>query len=154
MGCFLFQLSAIECSLPIKCSIHFSIAAACYTHVRTYLMQVPGRLASWFKSKHKVFKVDKEHITLKPNFLRKHNSSAEFGPPGFPAQDKAAPHPNPWHQGAKRSSEDQRILYLEEKILNWLAMKDKVTTTEMAEFAYATHEDLVPGTHNGCVILS
>lgn len=109
-------------------------------------MRVPGRLASWFKSKHKVFKVDKEHITLKPNFLRKHNPSAEFGPPGFPAQDKAAPHPNPWHQGAKRSSEDQRILYLEEKILNWLAMKDKVTTTEMAEFAYATHEDLVPET--------
>ncbi len=115
-------------------------------------MQVPGRLASWFKSKHKVFKVDKDHITLKPNFLRKHNPSAEFGPPGFPAQDKAAPHPNPWHQGAKKSSEDQRILYLEEKILNWLAMKDKVTTTEMAEFAYATHEDLVPGTHNRCFV--
>ena len=108
------------------------------------MSQVPGRLASWFKSKHKVFKVDKEYISLKPNFLRKQNP-AEFGPPGFPAQDKAAAHPNPWHQGPKRNSEDQRILYLEEKILNWLAMKDKVTTTEMAEFAYATHEELVPG---------
>ncbi len=77
--------------------------------------------------------------------MRKHNPAAEFGPPGFPAQDKAAAPANPWHQGSKRNSEDQRILYLEEKILNWLAMKDKVTTTEMAEFAYATHEELVPG---------
>ena len=107
-------------------------------------MQAPGRLVSWLKSRHKVFRVDKDYVSLKPNFLRKYNP-AEFGPPGFPAQDKSAAHANAWQQGSRRSSEDQRLLYLEEKILNWLAMKDKVTTTEMAEFAYATHEELVPG---------
>ena len=107
-------------------------------------MQAPGRLASWLKSRNKVFKVDKDHVSLKPNFLRKYNP-AEFGPPGFPAQDKSAAHANPWQQGSRRIGEDQRILFLEEKILNWLAMKDKVTTTEMAEFAYAAHEELVPG---------
>lgn len=108
-------------------------------------MQAPGRLASWLKSRHKVFKVDKDHVSLKPNFLRKYNP-AEFGPPGFPAQDKSAAHAHAWQQGSKRSDEDQRTSHLQEKILNWLAIKDKVTTTEMAEFAYATHEQLVPGT--------
>lgn len=108
-------------------------------------MQAPGRLASWLKSRHKVFRVDKEHVSLKPNFLRKYNP-AEYGPPGFPTQDKSAAHAHAW---SKRSAEDQRILHLEEKILNWLAIKDKVTTTEMAEFAYATHEELVPGTQTG-----
>lgn len=107
-------------------------------------MQAPGRLVSWLRSRHKVFKVDKEYVSLKPNFLRKYNP-AEFGPPGFPAQDKSAAQGNAWQQGVRRSDEDQRVLYLEEKILNWLANKDKVTTTEMAEFAYAKHEELVPG---------
>lgn len=107
-------------------------------------MQAPGRLVSWLRSRHKVFKVDKEYVSLKPNFLRKYNP-AEFGPPGFPAQDKSAAQANAWQQGPRRSDEDQRVLYLEEKILNWLAKKDKVTTTEMAEFAYAKHEELVPG---------
>lgn len=109
------------------------------------VMQAPGRLASWLKSRHKVFRVDKEHVSLKPNFLRKYNP-AEYGPPGFPTQDKSAAHAHAW---SKRSAEDERILHLEEKILNWLAIKDKVTTTEMAEFAYATHEELVPGTQRG-----
>lgn len=107
-------------------------------------LQAPGRLVSWLKSRNKVFKVDKDYVSLKPNFIRKYNP-AEFGPPGFPAQDKSAAHANPWQQGSRRNGEDQRILFLEEKILNWLAMKDKVTTTEMAEFAYAAHEELVPG---------
>lgn len=108
-------------------------------------MQAPGRLLSWLKSRHKVFRVDKDHVSLKPNFLRKYNP-AEFGPPGFPAQDKAAAHAHGWQQASRRNGEDRQILHLQEKILNWLAIKDKVTTTEMAEFAYATHEELVPGT--------
>lgn len=61
-------------------------------------------------------------------------------------QDKSAAHAHAW---SKRAAEDQKMLHLEEKILNWLAIKDKVTTTEMAEFAYATHEELVPGAQNG-----
>ena len=108
------------------------------------LVQAQGRLPTWLKSRHKVFKIDRDFVSLKPNFMRKYNP-AEFGPPGFPAQDKSAAQGNPWQQGHQSSSEEQSILYLEEKILNWLAMKDKVTTTDMAEFAYAMYEELVPG---------
>lgn len=122
---------------------HVSKDIVAYCKKNNIDMRAPGRLVSWLKSRNKVFKVDKDYVSLKPNFIRKYNP-AEFGPPGFPAQDKSAAHANPWQQGSRRNGEDQRILFLEEKILNWLAMKDKVTTTEMAEFAYAAHEELVP----------
>ncbi|KAL3150273.1 hypothetical protein ABBQ32_000123 [Trebouxia sp. C0010 RCD-2024] len=122
---------------------HISKDVVAYCKKNNIDMRAPGRLVSWLRSRHKVFKVDKEYVSLKPNFLRKYNP-AEFGPPGFPAQDKSAAQGNAWQQGVRRSDEDQRVLYLEEKILNWLANKDKVTTTEMAEFAYAKHEELVP----------
>lgn len=139
------------CSAAVQLSSYYLATAYRYTEsqMKHGFVQAPGRLVSWLRSRHKVFKVDKEYVSLKPNFLRKFNP-AEFGPPGFPAQDKSAAHANAWQQGSRRTGEDHRLLYLEEKILNWLAKKDKVTTTEMAEFAYATHEELVPGAPWSC----
>ena len=86
-------------------------------------------------------------MTLQPS-LRKHNTT-DYGPPGFAADEQPAPATNPWH--ARRRTAEQKMLYLEEKVLSWLAIKDKVTTTEMAEFAYARHEDLVPGVLDAAV---
>ena len=106
------------------------------------LLQVQDRLVIWLKVKKQIFRVDKDYVTLQPSFLRK-LSSGEFRPPGFPASEHSAPVTNPWH--ARRRSEEQKMLHLEEKVLHWLATRDRVTTTEMAEFAYASHEELVPG---------
>lgn len=109
------------------------------------VLQSQARMVSWFKAKHKLFNVNSAGmITLKFALRTPRPTQAEVpAPPGF------APGRKPGHnwQGPAPShnATDHRLALLEEKIIKWLSKRHQVTTTEMAEFAYSAHEDLVPG---------
>ena len=109
------------------------------------VLQSQARMVSWFKAKHKLFNVNSAGmITLKFALRTPRPTQSEVpAPPGFAPGRKPGhnwPGPPPSHNAT-----DPRLALLEDKIIKWLSKRHQVTTTEMAEFAYSAHEDLVPG---------
>lgn len=101
-------------------------------------------MTSWFKAKQKLFSVNAAGLIVLKHALRIKPLQGEVpAPPGFAPGKKGGQ----TLQGAAPSQNgvDQRIAFLEEKVLKWLSKRHSVSTTEMAEFAYSSHEDLVPG---------
>lgn len=103
-------------------------------------------MTSWFKAKQKIFTVNAAGLIVLKHALRLKPSQGQGdipAPPGFAPGRK----PTQTHQvpALPQNGTDQRLAFLEEKIIKWLSKRQSVSTTEMAEFAYSSHEDLVPG---------
>lgn len=102
-------------------------------------------MISWFKAKHKLFNVNREGMISLKYALRipREGQIVAPPPPGLASGKKSGPAwqgPTPSHHAT-----DHKLAFLEDKIIKWLSKRGQVSTTEMAEFAYSAHEDLVPG---------
>lgn len=121
------------------------LCSPCNAH-SAFPVQGTTRMTNWFKAKQKLFTVNAAGLIVLKHALRLKPSQGQGdvpAPPGFAPGRK----PTQTNQvsALPQNGTDQRLALLEEKIIKWLSKRQSVSTTEMAEFAYSSHEDLVPG---------